>query len=134
MSLDKLYMSSAVHIFKSKIKPLLLEQRKKGQGHKYNKDILKEAKTMMMYIHCIQNTEFAAATAHNITQELPPGQESNKEGQKLLPPELHPEVPSSAQPLSAPSRLREDTVTQVLLGPCRGAVEGAQPWGHKFSL
>lgn len=95
VSLDKLYMSSAVHIFKNKMKPLLLEQRKKGQGHIYSKEMFKVAKTMMKYIHCIQNTEFAAATAHNITQELPPGQESHHEGSKLLPPELHLGAPCS---------------------------------------
>ncbi|XP_075882024.1 kinetochore-associated protein 1 [Nelusetta ayraudi] len=78
VSLDKLYMSSAVHIFKNKMKPLLLEQRKKGQGHVYSKEMFKVAKTMMKYIHCIQNTEFAAATAHNITQELPPGYEKTQ--------------------------------------------------------
>lgn len=87
-------MSSAVHIFKNEIKPLLLEQRKKGQNHIYNKEMFKVAKTMMKYINCIQNKEFAAATAHNITQELPPGQESNQEGRKLLLPEL-PGVPYS---------------------------------------
>lgn len=31
------------------------------------------AKTMMKYIHCIQSAEWAAATAHKITQELPAG-------------------------------------------------------------
>lgn len=94
VNLDKLYMSSAVHIFKTKIKPLLLEQRKKGQGHIHNKEMFKEAKTMMKYIHCIQNTELAAATAHNITQELPPGQESNKNGCNLLPPQFMLECPA----------------------------------------
>lgn len=80
LSLDKLYMSSAVHIFKNKMKPLLLEQRKKGQGHVYNSEMVKLAKTMMKYINCIQNTELATATVHNISQELPPGQESSQEG------------------------------------------------------
>lgn len=74
MSLDKLYMSAANHVFERKMKPLLLEQRKKGQGHHgYNKETFKVAKTMMKYIHCIQSPEWAAATAHKITQELPPG-------------------------------------------------------------
>ena len=73
MSLDKLYMSTANHVFEKKMKPLLLEQRKKGQGHGYNKETFKVAKAMMMYIHCIQSPELAAATAHRITQELPPG-------------------------------------------------------------
>ncbi|XP_071339118.1 kinetochore-associated protein 1 isoform X1 [Trachinotus anak] len=75
VSLDKLYMSAANHVFEKKMKPLLLEQRKKGQGHGYNKETFKVAKTMMKYIHCIQSSEWAAATAHKITQELPPGYE-----------------------------------------------------------
>lgn len=75
--LDKLYMSAANHVFEKKMKPLILEQRKKGQSHSYNNETLKVAKTMMKYIHCIQNSEWAAATAHKITQELPPGQELN---------------------------------------------------------
>lgn len=74
VSLDKLYMSAANHVFEKKVKPLLLEQRKKGHGHVYNKETFKVAKAMMKYIHCIQSSEWAAATAHRITQELPPGQ------------------------------------------------------------
>lgn len=74
VSLDKLYMSAANHVFEKKMKPLLLEQRKKGHGHFHNKETLKVAKAMMTYIHCIQSAEWAAATAHRITQELPPGQ------------------------------------------------------------
>lgn len=66
-------MSAANHVFEKKMKPLLLEQRKKGQAHGYNKETFKVAKTMMKYIHCIQSPEWAAATAHKITQELPPG-------------------------------------------------------------
>lgn len=73
MSLDKLYMSAANHVFERKMKPLLLEQSKKGQSHGVNKETFKVAKTMMKYIHCIQSPEWAAATAHRITQELPPG-------------------------------------------------------------
>ncbi|XP_018523951.1 kinetochore-associated protein 1 isoform X1 [Lates calcarifer] len=75
VSLDKVYMSAANHVFEKKMKPLLLEQRKKGQGHGYNKETFKVAKTVMKYIHCIQSPELAAATAHKITQELPPGYE-----------------------------------------------------------
>ncbi|MEQ2210490.1 hypothetical protein XENOCAPTIV_014401 [Xenoophorus captivus] len=66
-------MSAANHVFEKKMKPLILEQRKKGQGHGYNKETVKVAKTMMKYIQCIQSLEWAAATAHRITQELPPG-------------------------------------------------------------
>lgn len=55
------------------MKPLILEQKKKGQGHGYNKETFKVAKTMMKYIQCIQSPEWAAATAHKITQEIPPG-------------------------------------------------------------
>uniref|UniRef100_A0A3B4VCT3 Kinetochore associated 1 n=1 Tax=Seriola dumerili TaxID=41447 RepID=A0A3B4VCT3_SERDU len=78
VSLDKLYMSAANHVFEKKMKPLLLEQRKKGHGHGYNKETFKVAKTMMKYIHCIQSLEWAAATAHKITQELPPGYEKTQ--------------------------------------------------------
>ncbi|XP_056888450.1 kinetochore-associated protein 1 [Takifugu flavidus] len=78
VSLDKLYMSAANHVFEKKMKPLLLEQRKKGHGHFYNKETLKVAKAMMTYIHCIQSAEWAAATAHRITQELPPGYEKTQ--------------------------------------------------------
>uniref|UniRef100_A0A672YH79 Kinetochore associated 1 n=1 Tax=Sphaeramia orbicularis TaxID=375764 RepID=A0A672YH79_9TELE len=76
--LDKLYMSAANHVFEKKMKPLILEQRKKGQGHVYNNETFKVAKTMMKYIHCIQSPEWAAATAHRITQELPPGYEKTQ--------------------------------------------------------
>ncbi|KAK7933078.1 hypothetical protein WMY93_003974 [Mugilogobius chulae] len=76
--LDKLYMSAANHVFEEKMKPLLLEQRKKGQSHSYNKETLKVAKTMMRYIHRIQSPEWAAATAHKIAQELPPGYEKTQ--------------------------------------------------------
>ncbi len=71
MSLDKLYMSAANHVFEKKMKPLLLEQKKKIHG--YNKKTFMVAKTMMKYVQCIQSPEWAAATAHKITQELPPG-------------------------------------------------------------
>lgn len=73
VSLDKLYMSAVNHVFEKKLKPLLLEQRKRGQGHVHNKETFNVAKTMMKYIHCIQSPEWAAATAHKITQELPAG-------------------------------------------------------------
>uniref|UniRef100_A0A8C7Z607 Kinetochore associated 1 n=1 Tax=Oryzias sinensis TaxID=183150 RepID=A0A8C7Z607_9TELE len=73
VSLDKLYMSAANHVFEKKIKPLLLEKKKMGHSHVYNEQTFKVAKTMMMYIQCIQSPEWAAATAHKITQELPPG-------------------------------------------------------------
>ena len=66
-------MSAVNHVFEKKMKPLLLEKRKKGQGHGNNKETFKVAKTMMQYIQCIQSPEWAAATAHKITQELPPG-------------------------------------------------------------
>uniref|UniRef100_A0A1A8M8V5 Kinetochore associated 1 n=2 Tax=Nothobranchius pienaari TaxID=704102 RepID=A0A1A8M8V5_9TELE len=78
VSLDKLYMSAANHVFERKMKPLILEQRRKGQGHCSNKDTLKVAKTMMKYIQCIQSPEWAAATAHKIAQELPAGYEKTK--------------------------------------------------------
>lgn len=73
VSLDMLYMSAAKHVFKKKMKPLLLEQRKNCHTHIYNKEIVKVDKAMRKYIQCIQSSELAAATAHRITEELPPG-------------------------------------------------------------
>lgn len=73
VSLDKLYLEAAKHVFKKKMKPLLLEQRKKCHTHIYNKEIFKVDKAMRKYIQCIQSSELAAATAHRITEELPPG-------------------------------------------------------------
>lgn len=73
VSLDKLYMEAAKHVFKKKMQPLLLEQRKKCHTHIYNKEISKVDKVMRNYIHCIQSSELATATAHRITEELPPG-------------------------------------------------------------
>ncbi|XP_029017996.1 kinetochore-associated protein 1 isoform X2 [Betta splendens] len=78
VSLDKLYMSAANHVFEKKLKPLVLEQRKRGQEHGYNKETFKVAKTMMKYIQCIQSPEWAAATAHKITQDLPAGHEKTQ--------------------------------------------------------
>lgn len=76
--LDKLYMMAANHVFEKKMKPLLLEQTKRGQAHGYNKAALDVAKAIMRYIHCIQSPEWAAATAHRIAQELPPGNEKTQ--------------------------------------------------------
>ncbi|XP_029915466.1 kinetochore-associated protein 1 isoform X2 [Myripristis murdjan] len=73
VNLDKLYMLAAKQVFEKSMKPLLLEENKKGQKHFSNKETFKVAKTMMEYIHFIQSPEWAAATAHKITQELPPG-------------------------------------------------------------
>nr|XP_020458071.1 kinetochore-associated protein 1 [Monopterus albus] len=78
INLDKLYMSAVNHVFEKKMKPLLLEQRKRAQGRGYNKETFKVAKTMMTYIQCIQSPQWAAATAHKITQELPPGLEKTQ--------------------------------------------------------
>ncbi|CAG5923423.1 unnamed protein product [Menidia menidia] len=78
VSLDKLYMSAVNHVFEKKMKPLLLEKRKRGQTHCYNKETFKVAKTMMKYIQCIQSLEWAAATANKITQELPAGYEKTQ--------------------------------------------------------
>ncbi|XP_054630813.1 kinetochore-associated protein 1 isoform X2 [Dunckerocampus dactyliophorus] len=74
-SLDKLYMLAANHTFETKMKPLVLEKRKRRCAQGFNKETFEVAKTMMTYIHNIQNPEWAAATAHKITQELPPGYE-----------------------------------------------------------
>uniref|UniRef100_A0A3Q2NPQ3 Kinetochore associated 1 n=1 Tax=Fundulus heteroclitus TaxID=8078 RepID=A0A3Q2NPQ3_FUNHE len=73
--LDSLYMSAANHVFE-KMKPSIFEQRKKGQSH--GKEILKVTETMRKYIECIQNLEWAVATAHKIAQELPAGASSEK--------------------------------------------------------
>uniref|UniRef100_UPI003AAA84F6 kinetochore-associated protein 1 n=1 Tax=Centroberyx gerrardi TaxID=166262 RepID=UPI003AAA84F6 len=78
VSLDKLYMSAANHVFEKSMKPLLFEQSKKGQRHLSNKETFKVARTMMEYIHCIQSPEWAAATAHKIAQELPAGIEKTQ--------------------------------------------------------
>uniref|UniRef100_A0A8C7CYP4 Kinetochore associated 1 n=1 Tax=Oncorhynchus kisutch TaxID=8019 RepID=A0A8C7CYP4_ONCKI len=74
VNVDKLYMSAVNHVFEKSMKPLLLEQHKRRQKHTSSKETFKVAKTIMGYIHCIQNPEWAAATAHKIAQELPPGQ------------------------------------------------------------
>uniref|UniRef100_A0A3P9A5V4 Kinetochore associated 1 n=1 Tax=Esox lucius TaxID=8010 RepID=A0A3P9A5V4_ESOLU len=73
MSLDKLYMSAVNHLFERRLKPILLEQHKRGQKHPSVTEVFKVAKTITGYIRSIQNPEWAAATAHKIAQELPPG-------------------------------------------------------------
>lgn len=125
VSLDKLYMSAANHVFEKKLKPLLLEQRKKGQGHGYNKETFSVAKTMMKYIHCIQSPEWAAATAHKITQELPPGLTSRRD----ICTTLHCLVCLYICTESIPAfcRPREDSVTEVLFGSCGCMAEGPKP-------
>uniref|UniRef100_H3DEG7 Kinetochore associated 1 n=1 Tax=Tetraodon nigroviridis TaxID=99883 RepID=H3DEG7_TETNG len=77
VNLDKLYMEAAKHVFK-KMQPLLLEQRKKCRTHIYDREISKVDKAMRSYIHCIQSSELATATAHRITEELPPGYEKTQ--------------------------------------------------------
>uniref|UniRef100_A0A8C7D1B4 Kinetochore associated 1 n=1 Tax=Oncorhynchus kisutch TaxID=8019 RepID=A0A8C7D1B4_ONCKI len=78
VNVDKLYMSAVNHVFEKSMKPLLLEQHKRRQKHTSSKETFKVAKTIMGYIHCIQNPEWAAATAHKIAQELPPGTEKTQ--------------------------------------------------------
>lgn len=73
VNLDKLYMEAAKHIFKKKMQPLIFEQRKACRTHIYNKEISKVDKAMRNYIDCIQSFELATATAHRMTEELPPG-------------------------------------------------------------
>lgn len=73
VSLDKLYMEAAKHVFKKKMKPLLLEQQKKCHTHMSSKEIFKVDKALRSYINCIQSSELAVATAHRLTEELPPG-------------------------------------------------------------
>ena len=75
VSLDKLYMLVVNHVFEKSMKPLLLEQSGRAHRHAPNRHRHRQvAKTIMDYIRCIQNPEWATATAHKITQELPPGQ------------------------------------------------------------
>ncbi|XP_077570694.1 kinetochore-associated protein 1 [Stigmatopora nigra] len=71
VSLDKLYMLITNHIFYAKLKPLVLEQR-------HGKAIEKVALSVMSFVRHIQNREWAAATAHKLTQELPPGYEKTQ--------------------------------------------------------
>ncbi|XP_057687174.1 kinetochore-associated protein 1 [Corythoichthys intestinalis] len=71
VSLDKLYMLAADRIFESKMKPLFLERQR-------GKDIEKVALSVMNLVRHIQNREWAAATAHKLTQELPPGYEKTQ--------------------------------------------------------
>lgn len=123
VSLDKLYMSAANHVFEKKMKPLLLEQRKRGQGHGYNNETFKVAKTMMKYINCIQSPEWAAATAHKITQELPPGLICTLDTAAALPVCLY----ACIELFSALHRLREDTVTKVLFGSWGCLAERSEP-------
>ncbi|KAK0138145.1 Kinetochore-associated protein 1 [Merluccius polli] len=78
VSLDKLYMSAVNHVFEKSMKPLLLEQSSRGLRHCPNKHTFTVAKTIMEYIRCIQSPEWAAATAHKIAQELPPGFEKTQ--------------------------------------------------------
>ncbi|XP_049618952.1 kinetochore-associated protein 1 isoform X1 [Syngnathus scovelli] len=78
VSLDKLYVLAVNHIFDAKIKPLVLEQSKRAQAAGKKKEIQKLAMTLMRYILCIKNQEWAAATALKITQELPPGYEKTQ--------------------------------------------------------
>lgn len=73
MSLDKLYMLAVNQIFNTKMKPLVLEQMRKAQAPGNKKEIQKVAVTVMTYIRSIKNQEWAVATAHKITQELPSG-------------------------------------------------------------
>ncbi|XP_064209384.1 kinetochore-associated protein 1 [Anguilla rostrata] len=75
VSLDKLYMSAVCHVFERSLKPLLLEQAKRPQGHAPGRETARTAKTIMDYVLCIRNPEWAAATAHKIAQELPAGVE-----------------------------------------------------------
>ena len=78
VSLDKLYMLVVNHVFEKSLKPLLLEQSGRGLRNGHNRRSFQLAKTIMDYIGCIQNPEWAAATAHKITQELPPGQTKHR--------------------------------------------------------
>ncbi|KAG7480993.1 hypothetical protein MATL_G00062040 [Megalops atlanticus] len=78
VSLDKLYMSAVYHVFDKSLKPQLLEQAKRGHCHAPSKEVARMAKTIMDYVLCIKNPEWAAATAHKIAQEIPPGIEKTR--------------------------------------------------------
>ncbi|KPP58496.1 hypothetical protein Z043_123673, partial [Scleropages formosus] len=71
-NLDKLYMSAVNHMFERSLKPLLLEQMRQGSCSTTSKKTARIAHTIMDYVLCIKNPEWAAATAHRIAQELPP--------------------------------------------------------------
>ncbi|XP_028824340.1 kinetochore-associated protein 1 isoform X2 [Denticeps clupeoides] len=72
---DKLHMLAVNHVFEKKLKPLILEQAKRGQGHGSSREKDRAVKTIRKYTLCIQNLELAAATIHKIGQELPAGME-----------------------------------------------------------
>ncbi|XP_061116053.1 kinetochore-associated protein 1 [Conger conger] len=78
VSLDKLYMTAVYHVFEKSLKPLLLEQAKRAQGHAPSREAARTAKTIMDYVLCIKNPEWAAASAHKIAQELPAGVEKTR--------------------------------------------------------
>uniref|UniRef100_A0A3B3RBR1 Kinetochore associated 1 n=1 Tax=Paramormyrops kingsleyae TaxID=1676925 RepID=A0A3B3RBR1_9TELE len=74
VNVDKLYMAAVNHMFEKKLKPQLLEQAKKNASLAAGKEAARTARTIMDYILCIRNPEWAAATIHRVSQELPPGQ------------------------------------------------------------
>ncbi|XP_019741350.1 kinetochore-associated protein 1 [Hippocampus comes] len=78
VNLDKLYMLAVNQIFNTKMKPLVLEQMRRAQAPGNKKEIQKVAVTVMTYIRSIKNQEWAVASAHKITQELPSGYEKTQ--------------------------------------------------------
>nr|XP_023653527.1 kinetochore-associated protein 1 isoform X2 [Paramormyrops kingsleyae] len=78
VNVDKLYMAAVNHMFEKKLKPQLLEQAKKNASLAAGKEAARTARTIMDYILCIRNPEWAAATIHRVSQELPPGIEKTK--------------------------------------------------------
>ncbi|XP_062307937.1 kinetochore-associated protein 1 [Osmerus eperlanus] len=77
-SLDKLYMSAVKHVFEKTMKPLVLGQSRRGSRAVPRREVLKVANTIKQYICCIQNPEWAAATAQKIALELPSGVEKTE--------------------------------------------------------
>lgn len=67
-------MAAVNHMFEKKLKPQLLEQAKKSASLAAGKEVARMARTIMDYILCIRNPEWAAATIHRVSQDLPPGQ------------------------------------------------------------
>ncbi|KAJ8286256.1 hypothetical protein GJAV_G00036350 [Gymnothorax javanicus] len=78
VSLDKLYVAVVCHVFEKNLKPLLLEQSKRTASPASSKEATRTAKAIMDFVLCIKNPEWAAATAHKIAQEFPPGVEKTK--------------------------------------------------------
>uniref|UniRef100_A0A4W4HM23 RZZ complex subunit KNTC1/ROD C-terminal domain-containing protein n=1 Tax=Electrophorus electricus TaxID=8005 RepID=A0A4W4HM23_ELEEL len=75
VSLDKLYVLTVNHVFKSCLMPLLLDQSRRAQGPSPSRESATVVQNLFKHALCIQNPELAAATIHKLAQELPSGAE-----------------------------------------------------------